>query len=131
MTVWTASEMLPMEIAPQQSCAHPSPRSGYATEALVFHLGEPGLGRLRCCQTPARAPARCPSLPRQALPNPQPESSGPLSPTQDKQLPGKCRLRDMYISRHALFSVFAYVLAVYLLPKLIVKLQKDVKPPEV
>lgn len=90
----------------------------------VFTSGSPGWGG---CAGPE--PGQSPARARPGAPTaPQLEGSEPLSPTQDKQLHGKCRLRDMYISRHTLFSEFACILAEYLLPKLTVKLQKHVKP---
>lgn len=121
MTVWMASETLPLEIGLEQSSAHPKPCSGYTAGSRGFSPRGARAGAAVPGQSPARARPGAPTAP-------QLEGSEPLSPTQDKQLHGKCRLRDMYISRHTLFSEFACILAEYLLPKLTVKLQKHVKP---
>lgn len=128
MTVWMASEMLPMEIVPQQSCAHLKPCSGYPAGSLpVSPRGARAGAEL---PDSGHSPSLVPPTVPQAQPDPQLERSKPLCPTQDKTLHGKCRLREMYISRCTLFYVLACILAVYLLLKLIVKLQKHMKPPE-
>lgn len=44
MTVWMASEMLPVEIVLEQSCAHLKPCSGYAAESQGVSPGRAQAG---------------------------------------------------------------------------------------